>query len=137
MATRILVLGLVCVMTWSADASAQGTFPPQSFSNLQVLPATSRADEIIGTMRDVTRALGVRCQFCHVGVEGQPLDTFDFVSDAIPKKQTARAMMRLVTSINAQLATGLTNGGVSARVTCYTCHRGAERPTHSPQGGRH
>lgn len=29
-------------------------------------------------MRNITGALGVRCQFCHVGEEGMPLERFDF-----------------------------------------------------------
>ena len=37
-------------------------------------------------MMGFTRALGVRCNHCHVGEDGQPLSTFDFVSDENPNK---------------------------------------------------
>lgn len=131
MSARTFVITMAFVATWSIAGRTQGTFPPTRLLNLQVLPPSSGPREVIGTMRDLTRALGVRCQFCHVGAEGQPLDTFDFASDAPAKKQTARAMMRLVASINDQLGAN-TPGSATTRVTCYTCHRGAERPVHSP-----
>lgn len=34
-----------------------------------------------------TRALGLRCQFGHVGEEGMPLEKFDFAANAKPGKQ--------------------------------------------------
>jgi photosynthetic reaction center cytochrome c subunit len=129
---KVLLAGVFGVLVAAAPAWAQNTFPPKTVSNLQVLPASSTPGEVIGAMRDVTRALGVRCQYCHVGTEGQPLDQFDFVSDSPARKQTARAMMRLVNSINAQIAGPTAGAAAPSRVTCYTCHRGAERPVHAP-----
>ena len=32
-------------------------------------------------MPGFTRALGVRCSYCHVGEEGESLSTYDFASD--------------------------------------------------------
>ena len=52
-------------------------------------------------MRNFTSALGVRCQFCHVGQEGQPLAPFDFASDQKRNKLVARQMLRMVAEINA------------------------------------
>ena len=78
--------------------------------------------------------LGVRCQFCHVGKEGLPLEEFDVVSDEIPQKKTARIMMRLTDDINKQLDAAVPRAaGVEARVTCITCHRGKSTPTNTKE----
>lgn len=122
---------VVLVHAGSSWAAAQTSgFPPKAFANLQVLPKTSAAAEVMATMKGFAQALGVRCQHCHVGQEGQPLDQFDFVTDSPSMKLVARRMMRLVQTINTELAPG--GGEPAARVTCYTCHRGAARPVHSP-----
>jgi hypothetical protein len=112
-----------------APLRAQGTFPPATLANLQVLAKDTTVPQAIAVMRTMTQALGVRCQFCHVGVEGQPLDQFDFVSDTVDKKTAARAMMRLTREINAQLAAAMP---AAPAVTCYTCHRGERQPVHAP-----
>ena len=79
------------------------------------------------------RALGVRCQFCHVGEEGLPLEKFDFVADAKPEKQTARMMIRMVGEINGQITKAMPDAPAKGyQVTCFTCHRGAQHPQHSP-----
>jgi len=114
----------------SVTAAAQNTFPPASFKNLQVLPKDAPAGVVIGTMKGFANALGVRCQFCHVGKEGMPLEQFDFVSDEIAQKKTARIMLRLTADINTQLDAAVPRAaGVEARVTCLTCHRGQSTPT--------
>ena len=53
-------------------------------------------------MKFFAQSLGVRCTFCHVGIEGQPLSTFDFASDAKKEKLTARKMLVMVHRINSQ-----------------------------------
>lgn len=111
-------------------AGAQGPFPPKSFQNLQVLPKDATAAVVVGTMKGFANNLGVRCQYCHQGEEGLPLEQFDFVSDEKPAKQAARAMMRLTQDINRQLDAAMPPPpGIAARVTCITCHRGKPIPT--------
>jgi len=51
--------------------------------------------QVVGMMRNFAGALGVRCHFCHVGQEGQPLGQFDFAKDEKRTKLTARQMMRM------------------------------------------
>jgi hypothetical protein len=127
--TRWIGLVLLLCLT-TTPLLAQATFPPSSFKNLQVLPKDSTAGAVVGTMKGFAMNLGVRCQFCHVGKEGLPLEQFDFVSDEIPQKSTARAMMRLTADINRQLDAALPRAaGAEARVTCLTCHRGKSKPT--------
>jgi hypothetical protein len=105
--------------------------PPMSFAapphkNLKVLPDDIPAPQLIATMKFFAQSLGVRCTFCHAGVDGQPLSTIDFASDAKREKTTARHMMAMVQQINQQ------NFGVTdlskAKVTCFTCHRGSPHP---------
>jgi Photosynthetic reaction centre cytochrome C subunit len=114
----------------AAPLFAQNTFPPASFKNLQVLPKDSPARVVVATMKGFAINLGVRCQFCHVGKEGLPLEEFDFVSDEIPQKKTARIMMRLTDDINKTLDTAVPRAAeTEARVSCMTCHRGKSKPT--------
>jgi len=123
---RILTALLLCV---ASLASAQpGKFPPDSLINVKVIPRTTPVTEVIGTMRNFTSALGVRCQFCHVGREGQPLDQFDFASDQKRNKLVARQMMRMVAEINSRLDTIPERGHPAVTATCATCHRGVTRP---------
>ena len=122
------------VLSLSSPSFGQNTFPPASFKNLQVLPKDSPARVVVGTMKGFANHLGVRCQFCHVGKEGLPLEEFDFVSDEIPQKKTARIMMRLTDDINKQLDAAVPRAaGADARVTCITCHRGKSTPTNTKE----
>lgn len=125
------LVGVVALVVLSASPLfAQGTFPPASFKNLQVLPKDASAGVVVGTMKGFANNLGVRCQFCHVGKEGMPLEQFDFVSDDLQQKKTARAMMRLTADINKQLDTAVPRAAAAEpRVTCLTCHRGKSTPT--------
>jgi hypothetical protein len=125
---------VVFTMFIASPVVAQNTFPPASFKNLQVLPKDSPARVVIGTMKGFANNLGVRCQFCHVGKEGMPLEEFDFVSDEMPQKKTARVMMRLVEDINKTLDTAMPRAAATeARVSCMTCHRGKSMPTNTKE----
>ena len=95
-------------------------------TDLKVLPATITRPELVATMKGFAQALGVRCTFCHVGTEGQPA-TFDFASDAKPNKDIARAMLRMVIRLDSADLPAIP-GLKDPKVTCYTCHRGAEKP---------
>ena len=86
-------------------AQSPGKFPPDSLLNVQVIPRSTPVTQVIGTMRNITGYLGVRCQFCHKGEEGLPLAEFDSASDAKRTKQVASQMMRMVEEINRRLDT--------------------------------
>ena len=116
-------------------AVAQNSPPQLAFANpphrnLKVLPQDISGPQLLGTMKFFSQSLGVRCQFCHVGEEGKPLSTFDFASDAKREKQTARKMLAMVHRINEQ-DFGVTDMS-KVKVTCFTCHRGSERPLTAP-----
>lgn len=116
----------------AANTAAQPihAWPPTP-RNLRVLPADTAPAAVIETMKGWALALGVRCTHCHVGNEGEPLTKFDFASDEKTPKRVARAMVELVASTNAKLASlpavrGETTPALT--VSCGTCHRGVSRP---------
>lgn len=126
---RSFLVGLTIVAIPAATlAQAAGRFPPDSLVNVKVFPRTTPVIEVVGAMRNFAFGLGVRCQFCHVGEEGMPLERFDFPSDEKRTKLVARQMMRMVQEINHRLDTipGRATNGL--QVTCATCHRGVSRP---------
>ena len=126
---RVFLVGLVVFAVHAAAlAQAPGRFPPDSLVNVQVFPRTTPVIEVVGAMRNVAIGLGVRCQFCHVGEEGMPLERFDFASDEKRTKLVARQMMRMVQEINRRLDTIPGRATSGLQVTCATCHCGVSRP---------
>lgn len=111
-------------------AQAPGRWPPDSLVNTKVIPRNTPVIQVVGMMRSITSALGVRCQFCHVGEEGMPLERFDFAKDEKRTKLVARQMMLMVQEINRRLDTlpEHEHAGAPLQVTCTTCHRGVSRP---------
>ena len=101
---------------------------PEKGENLRELPKDFTGDRLRAVMTGFTRALGVRCSHCHVGKEGQPLSTYDFVSDENPNKNTARAMLRLLGTVNGELKKIEPTGPERVNMWCHTCHRGQPRP---------
>jgi hypothetical protein len=118
------------LLVWSAAAAAQapGKFPPDSLVNTKVIPHNTPVPQVLGLMRNISGDLGVRCQFCHVGKEGQPLTQFDFASDDKRTKQVARQMMLMLQEINRRLDTIPARPTPALQATCATCHRGLSRP---------
>lgn len=125
---RWIVIVSLVVLAPNLPAQPQGKFPPDSLINTHVIPKATPVVEVIGAMRNFTSALGVRCQFCHLGSEGQPLGEFDFASDQKRNKVVARQMMRMVSDINRRLDTIPQRGQPAVPATCATCHRGVSRP---------
>src|SRR5262245_1477920 len=82
-----------------ALAQSQWSWPEVS-KNLKVLPKNTPPKKLRAVMTGFTRALGVRCSYCHVGEEGKPLDTYDFASDRNDKKRVARGMYRMLGNVN-------------------------------------
>ena len=102
--------------------------PPK---NLQVLPKDMPRPEVVARMRGIATSLGVRCEYCHVAVQGADgrEQVQDYSLDDKDTKKTARSMMRMVNDINEKYLpemghplTGL------AQVSCETCHHGLAKP---------
>ena len=98
---------------------------PSAFKNLKIFPAEIPRDRLIAIMKGYTVSLGVKCTFCHVGVEGKR-ETMDFASDANPRKDIARTMMAMTRRLNEQ--DFAVKDFTQLKVGCYTCHRGAAKP---------
>ena len=106
---------------------------PRTFTNLQVLPKAITGTELVNMMKGFTAALGVRCEHCHEG--GPDLATFNFASDSVPAKATARKMMQMAATINNEMLKGIGDAARQPKVTCFTCHRGARTPLTAREGG--
>lgn len=117
--------GLLLLVVSTAGAQ----FPPRETRNLQVLPPGTSVDSLLETMAAFTRALGVRCTYCHEGRESQPLDSINFASDVRPAKEKARLMLRMVAAINGEhLARLASRRSPATSVGCFTCHHGVAVP---------
>jgi tetratricopeptide (TPR) repeat protein len=123
----ILTLTLAAALLAPPHARAQ--WPPDSLTNLEVLPQDIEVRALVDIMAGFTRALGVRCQFCHEGEEGMPLAQFNFPSDDKATKRKAREMLRMVETINdTHLASLEERSEPPIAVACATCHRGVQKP---------
>jgi hypothetical protein len=128
------VLAAVLVaMAATVPAPARAQIPSK-FENLKVLPRDISRDSLVGVMRGFALGLGVRCQFCHVGEEGQPFSEWKFRSDEKATKRKARFMLRMVNYLNEERLPGLPTAADApredppVRITCRTCHHGVPVP---------
>jgi hypothetical protein len=121
-----------------ASTSAQTTWQPPAPRNLQIVPKDTDPARLVGMMKGFSAALGVGCQHCHqlTGADPKDLAGYDFASDAVPAKGTARKMIQVVQRINVELVRdiGAPRPPGQLKVGCYTCHRGALQPAVSPAG---
>ena len=122
---KTIQIGIIFFLI-TCSAKAQDWRWPDGGENLQVLDKAISSRDLSRTMRGFSRALGVRCSYCHAGVEGEPLSTFDFASDENTVKLTARDMMRMVKAINGTYLKEMEI--TEASVTCITCHNGKHSP---------
>ena len=119
-------LGLAVLLITPTQASAQ---IPDEFTNLQLLPQDITQENLIGVMKSVTQALGVRCNHCHINNgDINNLADFEFALDDNEHKGIARQMIRMVRAINSDLLPPPMSAEAGQRVTCNTCHRGETRP---------
>ena len=123
-------VGVIClIVAGSFEASAQDTWTwPEKPKNLQVLPKHWPGSRLRPVMIGFTRALGVRCSYCHKGEEGKPLGTYDFASDENPNKDRAREMYRMLGDIDDHLKKIEPSGDKRVNMWCHTCHHGRPRP---------
>jgi len=125
-----LVLLAACSSSLFAQPPGQpaaGGQPQEEFKNLKVLPKDIPPQELRALMGSFTRALGVRCTFCHVVPAGQ--NHPDFAKDGKDEKETARAMLRMTDDINAKYIANLKDhSNPPVHVGCFTCHHGTNKP---------
>jgi tetratricopeptide (TPR) repeat protein len=126
--TSILgTLSLTALVALPGRAQERWSWPEKP-KNLQVLPKDWPGSRLQPVMIGFTRALGVRCSYCHKGEEGKPLSTYDFASDENPNKNRAREMLRMLGDINEHLKKIEPSGDKRVNMWCHTCHHGRPRP---------
>jgi len=134
---RAVVLRFTCRLISATCLTAVGAFSacaqdawnwPEKPKNLQVLPKDWPGTRLRPVMIGFTRALGVRCSYCHKGEEGKPLSTYDFASDENPNKNRAREMYRMLGDITDHLKKIEPSGDKRVNMWCHTCHHGRPRP---------
>jgi hypothetical protein len=99
------------------------------YKNLKVLPKNITKTQMDSVMKSFTVALNVKCNFCHVKVNGTV--TWDFPSDANKHNLVAREMFKMTSKINKKyfdFTGGSDNLTAKQMVTCYTCHNGRKEP---------
>jgi photosynthetic reaction center cytochrome c subunit len=106
-----------------ARPAAQAGAPPaqlseQAFKNVTELKGIP-VREFMNTMGFFAASLAFNCTDCHGGASAS--DWANYALDT-PLKNRARQMIRMVKAINEA------NFGGRPFVTCYTCHRGSQKP---------
>lgn len=129
----LICLAVLCMLALAIlapiPASAQEEFKwPEEPTNLKVFSKDIKGERLRSVMVQFSSALGVRCSYCHVGEEGKPLSTYDFASDKNPNKDRARAMYKMLGTINDQLKQFNYSGEQHTNMWCHTCHQGRAKP---------
>jgi len=114
---------LLSVALVGGQAAPAQTAPSQMlaenvFKNVTVLRGIP-VDEFMGTMGVFSAALGFSCEDCHTASSN---DWANYAKDTSPRKVMARQMVTMMAGINKQYF-----GGRQV-VTCFSCHRGSNRP---------
>ena len=142
-------LFVVAGVVWLAGAALVAQAPPaggrqgggnQTPMDLKVLPKTWSRQQVGALMQTFTKSLGVQCAHCHeVDPNAPPPQPgqnprLDYALDTKPEKEIARNMIKMVMSINE--ATRATTDDASVeKVSCFTCHRGEDKPDKEPEDG--
>ena len=126
---RLCLAGLltVCLLATTVARGQTGAAAPaaqkpllseQAFTNVQVLRGIP-VKEFMETMGFFAAALALNCSDCHSQASASNWANY---ADDTPIKQQTRRMIVMVNAINKANFSG------APAVTCYTCHRGSQRP---------
>lgn len=124
-AIRCAVATVAVCLLGTGGARGQEQKPQMAedaFKNIQVLRGIS-VDQFLGTMGFFAASLSLNCTDCHTSESGGSWARY---ADDTPLKNTARRMVVMVNSINKA------DFGGARKITCYTCHRGSQRPEITP-----
>lgn len=121
--------GLLSVASANCQAKRQRSEPisdqplaEQVFKNVQVLKGIS-VKEFLETMGFFVAATPFSCGSCHGYATG---DSWDSYAQDTPMKQQTRKMILMVNALNRRYFNG------KRELTCYSCHRDADRPKVTP-----
>ncbi len=110
--TALILAGII--LGWSTRSQGDS-----QFKNVQVLTDLN-PEQLQDYMAAVVESLGVKkCSFCHAQ---------DKSSDEKEHKVIARKFMKMTKELNEGFFKDK-----EKKVTCYTCHRGQEKPVNSPE----
>jgi len=118
-AVCLIALAVACAQ---AQTEQKPAMSEQAFKNVRVLKGIP-VDQFMATMGFFSASLGETCTDCHSAESGGNWDKY---ADDNPRKETARRMIGIVNAINK------TYFGGRREITCYSCHRGVERPDVTP-----
>jgi tetratricopeptide (TPR) repeat protein len=121
---HVMLPGLILTALLAGSVQAE---IPDTYANLKMFPQDIGKRELLGSMRDFSSGLGVRCTYCHIQEVPGDFDSIDWASDALEPKKVTRGMMTMVRNINSQLLPAAV-GDRGGMVRCITCHRGLEDP---------
>lgn len=123
---KLTTIGACLLTVAAAIGQAQSEQKPvmaeQAFKNVRMLKGIP-VDQFMATMGFFSASLGETCTDCHSAESGGNWDKY---ADDNPRKNTARAMIGMMNAINK------TYFGGKREITCYSCHRGVERPDVTP-----
>ena len=125
---ELSIVAAVCIAGgWAQLAGQTSTSDKQSlaedvFQNVQLLKGIP-VSEFMTTMGFFSASLGLNCVYCHVPESLQDWKKF---ADDVPRKRMARTMIQMVNTINKN------DFGGRRAITCYSCHRGNQRPKEIP-----
>jgi len=102
---------------------------PKKLVNIKVFPATATYKEVDHAMDEFKVDLGVKCNYCHAPSKDNPRK-MDMASDANPKKDISRDMMRMTEEMNKKYIALIPHADTVKvqLITCNTCHRRAPKP---------
>src|ERR1051325_2883116 len=112
---------LATVTLWAQAPAARPPLSEDVFKNVQVLRGIT-VNEFMGTMGIFSASLGMSCEDCHRSGDSS---WANYATES-PRKQMARAMVTMMATINKQ------HFGGRQVITCFSCHRGADRPKATP-----
>jgi photosynthetic reaction center cytochrome c subunit len=119
--TAAAAIGLAALLWAVVSAQAPAERPQlaeEVFRNVQVLKGIP-VKEFMGTMGMFSASLGLNCTDCHVEESGGSWARY---ADETELKRTTRRMVAMVNSLNQSMFGG------RRLVSCYSCHRGVNRP---------
>jgi hypothetical protein len=102
----------------AAPAAQKPLLSEQAFKDVRVLRGIP-VKEFMETMGFFSASLALNCSDCHGEASGSSWANYALDT---PLKQKSRAMIQMMNAINKA------NFGGAPNVTCYTCHRGSQRP---------
>jgi photosynthetic reaction center cytochrome c subunit len=125
---RLCLAGLtICLLGATLARGQTGSAAPpaqrpilseQAFKDVQLLRGIP-IKEFMETMGFFSASLALNCSDCHGEDSGSSWANYALDT---PLKQKSRAMIQMMNAINKA------NFGGAPNVTCYTCHRGSQRP---------